>query len=189
MATNDTAARLAALEAGTDLATALAFYDGLPPVTVDQMIGAWKGSGISTGNPFDGLLEQYGWHGKRFDSADGAYPLLFDKGEGVISVDPSRIPLSIALEHGGLARSSAAAGLFKLGAGLIASSKPHARLRMTEYRGVVSATMIYDALPINDVFRAAGPDTLVGAMDMRGLADPFFFVLRRETAAAAEDRS
>jgi hypothetical protein len=24
---------------------------------------------------------------------------------------------------------------------------------MTEYRGVVSATMIYDALPINDVFR------------------------------------
>jgi hypothetical protein len=49
--------------------------------------------------------------------------------------------------------------------------------------------MIYDALPINDLFRAAGPDTLVGAMDMRGLADPFFFILRRETAAAAGNRS
>lgn len=188
--TTDAETRLAALEKGTDLATALAYYDALPAVTVAQILGNWKGNGIATDNPFDGLLEQFGWHGKRFDSADEAYPLVFDKGSGdTISIDPSRIPISIALEHGELARSSAAAGLFKLGAGLIASSRPHARLRMTEYRGIVSATMIYDALPINDVFRAAGPDTLVGAMDMRGLANPFFFVLRRESGAATGDRS
>jgi Domain of unknown function (DUF4334) len=53
---------------------------------------------------------------------------------------------------------------------------------MTEYLGVVSAPMIYDALPINDVFRAVGADTVVGAMDMRGFEQPFMFLLRRQAA-------
>lgn len=50
---------------------------------------------------------------------------------------------------------------------------------MMEYRGVVSAAMSYDALPIDDHFRAVDDDTLIGAMDMRGLAT-YMFVLRRE---------
>ncbi|MGA8046787.1 MAG: DUF4334 domain-containing protein, partial [Dermatophilaceae bacterium] len=58
--------------------------------------------------------------------------------------------------------------------------RPAARLRMVEYRGVVTGTMIYDALPIKDHFRAVDDDTLLGAMDLRGLEDPFLFVLRRE---------
>jgi hypothetical protein len=49
-----------------------------------------------------------------------------------------------------------------------------------EYRGVVTAAMSYDQLPIIDVFRSVDADTLVGAMDMRGLEQPFLFVLRRE---------
>ena len=40
--------------------------------------------------------------------------------------------------------------------------------------------MSYDALPIDDVFRKVDDDTLVGAMDARGLEAPFMFVLRRE---------
>ena len=60
------------------------------------------------------------------------------------------------------------------------TGRPAARLRMVEYRGVVTGTMIYDALPINDHFRAVDDDTLLGAMDLRGLPDPFLFVLRRE---------
>lgn len=40
--------------------------------------------------------------------------------------------------------------------------------------------MCYDALPINDVFRKVDDDTLVGAMDLRGLEMPFMFVLRRD---------
>jgi hypothetical protein len=51
---------------------------------------------------------------------------------------------------------------------------------MTEYRGVVSATMSYDDLPVHDVFRAVDGDTVVGAMDLRGLEQPFLFFLRRE---------
>jgi hypothetical protein len=63
---------------------------------------------------------------------------------------------------------------------VIATTKPHARLRLTEYRGVVSATMCYDALPVNDVFRKVDDQTLLAVMDLRGMERPFLFVLRRE---------
>ena len=49
-----------------------------------------------------------------------------------------------------------------------------------EHRGVDTAAMIYDALPIIDVFRRVGSGVLLGAMDMRGLAAPFFFLLERD---------
>jgi hypothetical protein len=45
--------------------------------------------------------------------------------------------------------------------------------------GAAGATMIYDTLPILDVFRRVDRDTLLGVMDLRGA--PFFvFTLRRE---------
>jgi Domain of unknown function (DUF4334) len=42
--------------------------------------------------------------------------------------------------------------------------------------------MIYDSLPINDIFRKVDDDTVLGAMDLRLTPQPFFFILRRETA-------
>jgi hypothetical protein len=39
--------------------------------------------------------------------------------------------------------------------------------------------MIYDFLPIHDVFRQVDDATRLGLMDMRGMDQPFFFVLRR----------
>jgi hypothetical protein len=68
---------------------------------------------------------------------------------------------------------------------LLRTRKPTARLRMMEHRGVVSATMIYDFLPIHDVFRSVDDDTRLGLMDLRGMAQPFFFVLRREKEGSA----
>jgi hypothetical protein len=51
---------------------------------------------------------------------------------------------------------------------------------MTEYRGKNSATMIYDQLPINDVFRKLDGDTVLSVMDNKIVKDPFFFKLTRE---------
>ena len=177
----DLQSRLTELEAGADRPEIMEFYDSLPAVQIEQMIGSWRGSGLPTGHTFDGLLEQFGWHGKRFDSPEDAHPLVFlgEKGK-LFSIDPSRIPMSLLMDHIDLARGRLGAGFFRLSSRMFATDKPKARLRMTRYRGVVSATMIYDALPINDVFRAVGPDTLVGAMDMRGVDQPFMFLLRRE---------
>ncbi|WP_337925060.1 DUF4334 domain-containing protein [Arthrobacter jiangjiafuii] len=53
-------------------------------------------------------------------------------------------------------------------------------MRMSEYRGIVSATMMYDAVPVNDVFRKVDAATVPGAMDVRGRRQPFMFALHRE---------
>ena len=57
-----------------------------------------------------------------------------------------------------------------------------ASLRMVEYRGVTTATMVYDKQPIFDHFRKIDDDTMVGAMDRKGEAAPLLFVLRRRGA-------
>ena len=49
-----------------------------------------------------------------------------------------------------------------------------------QYRGKCSATMIYDSVPINDVFRKIDSDTVLGLMDLKGMRAPFFFLLQRE---------
>jgi len=51
---------------------------------------------------------------------------------------------------------------------------------MTEYRGKTSATMIYDQLPMNDVFRKLDDNTVLGIMDRKDTDVPFFFKLIRE---------
>jgi hypothetical protein len=185
----DPAARLRELLPGAPVDDVLAFFDALSPVQVPEMTGAWRGREIPTGNPLDGLLGRFGWHGKRFDGPDEAHPLLFDDGRGgVVGINPALLPLSIAVRCAGLFRNPVAAALFRSTLPVLRTSRPRARLRMTEYRGVVSATMIYDALPVHDVFRRVDDDTLVAAMDLRGLDQPFLFVLRRESCGCARVR-
>ena len=58
-----------------------------------------------------------------------------------------------------------------------------ATIRMVEYRGVVSATMVYDKHPIFDSFRRVDDDTLMGAMDRKGEDAPLMFRLRRRAPA------
>jgi hypothetical protein len=172
--------RLVELERGARVEAALALFDSLPAVAPEAMLGAWRGHGLPTGHPFDGFLERLGWHGKRFDSTEDAHPLVFRRGDGSLySLDPSRIPLALAIRCAGLLRRPLAASIGKRLTPLLRTGRPKARLRSTEFRGVVSATMIYDTLPILDVFRRVDRDTLLGVMDLRGA--PFFvFTLRRE---------
>jgi Domain of unknown function (DUF4334)/GXWXG protein len=174
--------RLHDLESGTTTEAALAFFDSLPPVETAAMIGSWRGKGVETGHPMDGLLERFGWHGKRFTGPDGAHPLVFDKTKGgVFSVNPAVIPVGFVLRHADLFRHPMAGRLFRAFGVVLRTDQPKARLRMTEYRGVVSATMIYDSKPINDIFRKVDDDTILGVMDLRFTPQPFFFVLRRES--------
>ena len=63
---------------------------------------------------------------------------------------------------------------------MLKTEKSQARIRMIEYREKVSATMIYDNLPINDIFRKIDDNTVLGLMDFKGMPEPFFFVLNRD---------
>jgi Domain of unknown function (DUF4334)/GXWXG protein len=179
---------LAHLEPAASLAAMLKFFDGLPPVLPERMIGRWHGGEIATGHAFDGLLAPSGWHGKAFHSADSVDPLLFRGRRGrLFAGNPALMPLGLLRLAPVLAKSRAAGAAFRAIGPAFATRRPAARLRRTDYRGVVTATMIYDALPINDVFRLVDADTVLGAMDIRGYPDPFFFTLRRERGVASGD--
>ena len=54
-----------------------------------------------------------------------------------------------------------------------------ASIRTVEYRGVATATMVYDSHPIFDLFRRAGDVLLLGLMDRKGEAAPLAFYLER----------
>jgi hypothetical protein len=108
--------------------------------------------------------------------------LLFQWGNGTsFAVAPRLMPLGLAV-FPRVARSRVARWLFDALRPVIRTTSPAARLRLLSYRGVVTATMVYDHLPIHDAFRRIDHDTLLGVMDWRG-APPFVFVLHRETAA------
>ncbi len=173
--------RLRELQRGTTVEAALAFYDSLEPAGVDEMLGSWRGEGLPTGHPLDGVLERLGWHGKRFDAPDDAHPLVFDAGAGRrVSVNPAFVPTAVLVRHARLLHAPVTGRLFSVIRPLLTTTRPKARLRLMKYRAVLTATMCYDDLPINDAFRKVDEDTLVGAMDLRGLGTPFLFVLRRE---------
>ncbi|WP_344971207.1 DUF4334 domain-containing protein [Streptosporangium fragile] len=164
-----------------DGAAALRYFDSLGTVTIEEMLGLWRGSGLNTGHPMDGLLETFGWYGKRFDSPEEVHPLVFPTGKGrLFCINPSFLPVGVLLRHPGLARLPVAPRLFGVARPLIATTRPQARLRMTQHRGVVTATMCYDRLPAHDAFRRIDENTVMGAMDIRGLRQPLMFLLRRE---------
>lgn len=164
-------------------AAALDLFDALPAAETDFMIGTWHGAELPTDHPMDGLLAASGWWGKQFVDAETVHPLLFPTPDGraLWPMNPARafsgVPLAArvpSITSLPVAKPIAATRL------LWRARSGKARLRTTRYRGVDSATMLYDQLPINDVFRQLSHDSVLGAMDMKGADRPYFFVLRRD---------
>jgi hypothetical protein len=172
--------QLAALEPTCTREDALAFFDGLPSVRAADITGRWHGRELATGHPMDGLLAASGWYGKQFDGVDEVHPLLFRDGSGdIFPVDPRKIPLGLA---GRLSSTLVERGRSYLGVlkPALRTGRYRARLRDLEHRGVVTAAMVYDHLPIIDVFRRVDADTLLGVMDLRDSPEPYFFILARD---------
>lgn len=165
---------------------ALALFDQLAPVDdLEFMVGRWQGAEISTGHPMDGLLSITNWYGKEFVSAECVHPLLFADGKGgTFKVSPNaqlmRTTLSLPLP-----KTDVLTPIFSLFSSVLKTDKSQARLRLMEHRGQVSATMIYDHLPINDIFRKVDENTVLGLMDYKVIEQPFFFTLTRETPRTA----
>ncbi|MFL6692675.1 MAG: GXWXG domain-containing protein [Ramlibacter sp.] len=163
-------------------AEALALFDSLPAVPLGAMRGRWRGEGFHTGHPLDGLLEACHWHGKHFDDVDDVQPLVFETLlGGTVAVRPLGVRLGIALVlRFPILKSPPVGRLVQAVLPLLATRRSQARLRMTESRGRSSATIVYDTVPINDVLRQLDADSVLGMMDLKGLQQPLFFVLRRE---------
>jgi hypothetical protein len=146
------------------------------------MLGAWRGASFASGHPLDGVLENFGWHGKRFDSTEHVHPLLFRSAGGrIVQVRAGWIfPFVPLLLRFPALRSRAAGRFAQAVVPLLSTRRSGARLRMLAFRGKTGAAMVYDDAPIIDVFRRMDDGTVLGMMDMKGMEQPFFFVLRRE---------
>jgi hypothetical protein len=168
---------------GARAADVRALFDRLPGVAVGDLIGRWRGSGLPTGSPLDGLLEAYGWYGKEFVDAERVHPLLFrDRSGRPRPVNPALLPVGLLRTRPSLAARPALRRAFGAGLPLLRTDEPKARLRSVLHEGTPTAAMFYDALPIVDVFKRVDDDVLLGSMDLRGLDEPFFFVLARDAA-------
>ena len=178
----DTLNKLSAiLQTGkTNTTEALEIFDELNAVDLDFMLGRWKGSGLHTNHPMDGLLETLNWYGKEFVDRDRVHPLLFtDSNNKIFKVNPLPYSMDLALRFP-IPKNEALKPLYSFLISMLKTEKSKARIRMMEHRGKLSATMIYDYLPINDVFRKVDDNTLLGLMDFKGMEQPFFFILKRD---------
>jgi len=132
-----------------------ALWADLPPVSVTEILGAWRGGDFDTGHLASTVLTQVGWHGKRFDTPLDAKPMICRGQDGEL------------FSH------------LKAGGGGEASLWP------VEFRGETTATMVYDKMPVFDHFKKVDDDTLMGIMNGKleaafGVADLYYFWLERE---------
>lgn len=161
-------------------AEALALFDALDVVDVAALLGSWRGSTFATGHPLDGALEAYGWRGKRMESAEEVHPLVFATWAGRMALRPRVLAPGLPLLlRWPVLKSPPVAALVRAALPLAATRRPRARLRVICYRGRRSAAMVYDEVPIVDVFRRVDGDTVMGLMDCEWMEPPFFFVLQR----------
>ncbi|WP_409426598.1 DUF4334 domain-containing protein [Mycobacterium sp. SMC-11] len=169
----------------TTTAEACEIFDAAEAVDPDFMVGTWHGSELPTGHPLDGLLGATGWWGKQFVDAETVHPLLFPTRDGAAlwAFNPvlAFSVLGLATKLPALKNRSFLGQINALQP-LLRTRSPRARLRTTRYRGVDSATMVYDQAPVNDVFRRLSDDAVIGAMDLRGSSRPYFFVLCRDNS-------
>ncbi|WP_417590378.1 DUF4334 domain-containing protein [Owenweeksia hongkongensis] len=162
-----------------DVSDVIRIYDQLEPVSLDFMKGRWKGFEIETGHSLDGMLVPSGWYGKVFVSPEEVHPLVFfaKNKTQLYAVNPKNLPMDIAVP-----KNKALGILMSLAKPFVQTKKSGARLRMIEYRGKATATMAYDAKPINDHFVKIDENTVLGLMDKKGDSPnfPYAFVLERD---------
>ncbi|MEM6727992.1 MAG: GXWXG domain-containing protein [Pseudomonadota bacterium] len=157
---------------------AIAWFDSLPPATEAEMMGDWRGEEVRTGHPMEGLLAASRWHGKRFEGRDAVHPLVHDVPLwGKRSLNPALLPLDFITKLPG--RDTLLRATFPLLAPLFFTRRPRARLRTLSFRGRAHAAMCYDAKPIHDVFARIDEGKVLGWMERKGDARPYFFTLTR----------
>jgi hypothetical protein len=127
------------------------FWSELPPTTIEDMIGEWKGGEFQTGHKMNGQLEKARWYGKTFTSASEVQPL-------------------VCLDDDGNKFSNVEMG------------KGEASLWLDDFRGEVTASMVYDGQPVHDHFKKIDDDAVMGIMNGKGVLDNgryYYFYLER----------
>ncbi|MBV9845546.1 MAG: DUF4334 domain-containing protein [Kutzneria sp.] len=133
-----------------------ALWAQLTPVRAEALLGRWKGGDFATGHPLRALLVLSGWCGKHFDALDDAKPLMCQAADGSLFSN-------VDLANGG-----------------------EASLWNVEFRGEVTAALVYDTVPVVDHFKRVDEETLLGVTSGKGTlpivhnGHPYYFWLERQ---------
>ena len=161
----------------------VAWFQSLRPFDPVEMIGLWKGVGVTSGHPLDGVLENLRWFGKRFHPDMRADALLFQwHPTRLVAIDPRFIPLGLAIRFAPLGRTALARGLFSHLQKAFRARGTTAALEVRTIEQTASAAMVYDEQPIVDHFRRVNDNTLAGMMCVRGDERRLFFKLTKVEA-------
>ncbi|WP_062969306.1 DUF4334 domain-containing protein [Nocardia gamkensis] len=145
---------LAARETGVTAAELDALWADLPVARAADILGEWKGAAFPTEHPLRKALSVNRWYGKTFHSVLDAKPLICRAEDGSLFSN-------VELGGGG-----------------------EATLWNIEFRGEVTATMVYDSRPVFDHFKWLDENTLMGIMNGRpevvlAHGEHFYFLLER----------
>jgi hypothetical protein len=140
-------------------------FNQLPAVSPEAMIGKWTGGSFNTGHPTHKQLEDYKWAGKDFHSINEVDPIMLWDDQGnrtrYTEFGTARVRTEIDCQTFCVKRSSML------------------QIREVKFRGVVTAAMIYDKIPIIDYFHHVSEGVVMGAMDNKDLLNDgtYYFIL------------
>lgn len=129
-----------------------AIWAALPTVTIDEILGDWRGGELPSGHAMDGQLEKVRWHGKSFRNRYDVAPMVCRNDDGELYSNTE-------------------------------IGKGEASLWPVDFRGEVTASMVYDGQPVIDHFKRVDERTLMGIMNGKTslVRDKhFYFYLQRD---------
>lgn len=157
-----------------------AWFSSLAPVLPTEMLGLWRGAGIPSDHPLDGVLENLGWFGKRFHADMRADALLFQwRSDRLVAIEPGIIPISLAIKAAPFGRTRIARNWFSYLQKALRARGTTASLKLRTFDNVSTAAMVYDRQPIADYFRRMGDHEVAGMMCVDNDPRRYFFNLRK----------
>jgi hypothetical protein len=123
-------------------------FAGLQPVAVDEMVGEWR-------------------VGYLFTEGTGS------KWETLIKYSPIKLYSKKFVD-----KDNVKAWIFRIFGIKFGVPLTSAVLRMVNFRDKVSASMIYNYLPMIDTFRKVDEKTIMGIMEVKGKVSVYFYLTR-----------
>jgi hypothetical protein len=156
------------------------WFQALQPLRPEEIVGLWRGVGIPSDHPLDGVLENLQWFGKRFHADLRADALLFQWRPGrLVAINPAYLPIAMVIRFASFGRTAIARNWFSHLQKVVRARAPTATLmpRMTDFGE--TAAMIYDNQPITDYLRRIDEREIAGMMCVAGDDRRYFFRLRK----------
>lgn len=154
------------------------FYDELDTVDISRMKGLWIRKKLPKASWFSESFSEINWYGKEFISSHSGYPLVMEKrNKERYYLNPSALTF-LPLRQGFTLLYKPS---FLLFSPLLRTKRPKAVLEMTEYRGKVSATLLYERQDIKDIYRKIDDQTLFGITEFGNSGkQASFFLLEKD---------